>query len=55
MKKIMLFLSILIGVRILVFVLIQFVTFGHDPTNPATVSEPQWSSPEARAIIKENC
>jgi mono/diheme cytochrome c family protein len=52
MKKILL---ILIGIGILVFALIQFVPFGHEHTNPATVSEPQWSSPEARALVKESC
>jgi hypothetical protein len=48
-------LSILVGVGILVFVLIQFVPFGHEHTNPAMVSEPQWSSPEARTLVKESC
>jgi mono/diheme cytochrome c family protein len=52
MKKILL---ILIGIGILVFALIQFVPFGHEHTNPVTVSEPQWSSPEARALVKESC
>lgn len=52
MKKILL---ILIGIGILVFVLIQFIPFGHEHINPSTVSEPQWSSPEARALVKENC
>jgi len=37
------------------FVLIQFIPFGHDRTNPPVVSEPQWSSPEARALVKANC
>lgn len=52
MKKVFL---ILIGTGILVFVLIQLVPFGHNHTNPATVSEPQWSSPEARALVKTSC
>jgi len=52
MKKV---LSILVGVGILVFILIQFIPFGHEHTNPAMVSEPQWSSPEARALVKQNC
>jgi hypothetical protein len=52
MKKV---LSILVGIGILVFVLIQFVPFGHEHTNPPTVSEPQWSSPEARALVKKSC
>jgi mono/diheme cytochrome c family protein len=48
-------LSILVGVGILVLILIQFIPFGHEHTNPAMVSEPQWSSPEARALVKQNC
>jgi hypothetical protein len=48
-------LSILIGVGIIVFVLIQFVPFGHEHANPAMVSEPQWSSPAARALVKKSC
>lgn len=52
MKKVFL---ILIGTGILVFVLIQLVPFGHNHANPATVSEPQWSSPEARALVKTSC
>jgi hypothetical protein len=52
MKKIILYI-ILVG--ILVLGLIQFLPFGQDHTNPAIVSEPQWSSPEARALVKEHC
>jgi hypothetical protein len=53
MKKKTLF--VLFGVGILVFGLIQLVPFGHDHVNPPMVSEPQWSSPEARALAKESC
>ncbi len=35
--------------------LIQLVPFGHDPTNPPTVSEPNWNSPETRQMAKEHC
>ncbi len=52
MKKILL---ILFGIGILMFALIQFVPYGHQHTNPVTVSEPQWSNPEARALVKQNC
>ena len=55
MKTILLLMSILAGAGILVFALIQLVPFGHDHANPATVSEPKWSSPEARALVKESC
>jgi mono/diheme cytochrome c family protein len=46
---------ILIGGAIVVFLLIQLIPFGHNRTNPPVVSEPQWSSPEARALVKEHC
>ena len=52
MKKI---LSYLVIAAIVVFVLIQFIPFGHDHTNPPTVSEPAWVNPQARALVKEHC
>lgn len=55
MKNIKKLLSILAGAALVVFVLIQFIPFGREHTNPPTVSEPQWSSPEARALAKESC
>ena len=52
MKKIVLYLVI---AAVVVFGLIQLVPFGHDHTNPATVSEPNWASPQARALVKQSC
>ncbi len=52
MKKIILY--VIVG-GIILLGLIQLVPFGHDHSNPAMVSEPQWSSPEARALAKEHC
>ena len=40
---------------VVVFALIQLIPFGHNRTNPPIVSEPNWSSPEARALAKEHC
>jgi hypothetical protein len=37
------------------FFLIQIIPFGRDHINPPVVSEPKWSSPEARALVKEHC
>ncbi len=45
----------LVGAAIVAFVLIQLVPYGHNHSNPPMVSEPQWSSPEARALVKQNC
>ncbi len=50
MKKIIVF--ILIGGLVL-FGLIQLIPV--DRTNPAVTKEPNWSSPEARALVKDNC
>jgi mono/diheme cytochrome c family protein len=47
-------LSLLVG-ALAIFVLIQFIPYGHAHTNPPVVSEPNWSSPEARALVKEHC
>lgn len=51
-KKIALF---LIGGAVALFLLIQLIPFGHTRTNPPVVSEPNWSSPQARALVKEHC
>lgn len=40
---------------VVVFGLIQLIPFGHDHTNPPIVSEPNWSSPQARSLAKEHC
>lgn len=45
----------ILGVLVLVFLLIQLIPFGHTRTNPSVVSEPNWSSPQARALVKEHC
>jgi hypothetical protein len=37
------------------FVLIQFVPFGHDHTNPPATKEPAWDSPETQALIRRAC
>lgn len=46
---------ILIAGAVILFLLIQLIPFGHDHTNPPVVSEPNWSSPEARALVEEHC
>jgi mono/diheme cytochrome c family protein len=46
--------NVLVGI-VAIFVLIQFIPFGRNHTNPPVVSEPNWSSPEARALVKEHC
>lgn len=50
MKKVITY--IIIGGLVL-FGLIQLIPI--DRTNPPVTREPNWSSPEARALVKENC
>jgi hypothetical protein len=38
-----------------VAVAIQFVPFGHDHTNPASVKEPAWDSPATRDLARRAC
>ena len=38
-----------------VAVLIQFVPFGHDHTNPAVTGEPAWDPPQTRDLVHRAC
>ncbi len=40
---------------VIVGVLIQFVPFGRQHTNPPVVQEPAWDSPQTRALAKRAC
>ena len=51
MKKLFLFLSLLIGI----FLLLQLVPYGRNHTNPTVVAEPTWDSPETRALAVRTC
>ncbi len=55
MKLIKKYFWILVAGAIGLFLLIQLIPFGHNRTNPPIVSEPNWSSPAARALVKEHC
>lgn len=46
---------ILFGGALLLFGLIQLVPYGRDHTNPPVVQEPNWSSPEVRALAQRAC
>lgn len=37
------------------FLLIQLVPYGHNHTNPPVVQEPQWDSPQTRALAARAC
>jgi len=40
---------------LLVAVLIQFIPFGHDHSNPPTTKEPAWDSPQTRDLTLRAC
>ena len=40
---------------LIAFVLIQFIPFGHDHTNPRVSREPQWDSPGTRELFRRAC
>ena len=48
---------VLFGVAGLVVLglLIQLIPYGHDHSNPPVIQEPNWNSPETRAIAKRAC
>ncbi len=48
MKKIILALVIL-------FVIIQFIPYGKNHTNPEVVAEPQWDTPQTKEIFMKAC
>ena len=50
MKK-ALIITVVVGLAI--FLLVQFVPI--DRNNPPTISEPKWSSPEARTLVMDSC
>ena len=49
----LLFRLIILGV--IVGVAIQFVPYGRDHTNPRTVQEIEWNTPQTRALAKDAC
>lgn len=52
MKRIIL---IILAVLVGGFLLIQLVPYGRNHTNPPVVSEPNWDSPETRALAERAC
>jgi hypothetical protein len=44
-----------LGALVAVFVLIQFVPYGRDHTNPPVTNAFRWTSPEAKAIARRAC
>ena len=42
-------------VLVLLFGLIQLVSYGHDHSNPAVYQEPKWNSPQTRELVSNAC
>jgi hypothetical protein len=40
---------------IVIFIILQFIPFGRNHTNPAVSAEPAWDSPATRALAKRAC
>jgi mono/diheme cytochrome c family protein len=55
MSKIKKILLIILGIILITYVLIQFVPYGHDHTNPPVLAEPQWDSPRTRELFMQVC
>jgi mono/diheme cytochrome c family protein len=47
--------AIVIIVLVLGFLAIQLMPYGHDRSNPPVQSEPNWDSPETRALAQTAC
>jgi hypothetical protein len=52
MKKVIL---IFAAVLVVGFILIQFIPYGHDHTNPIVVNEPAWRDTQTRDIAAKAC
>ncbi|HKW97114.1 MAG TPA: heme-binding domain-containing protein [Bryobacteraceae bacterium] len=40
---------------LIVFILIQFIPYGHNHTNPPVTAEPKWDSPGTRELFHRAC
>lgn len=54
-KKLSKLIVILIAGALALFLLIQLVPYGRAHANPPVVQEPQWDSPETRALAQRAC
>ncbi len=54
-KRILKIIGIIVFVAIACFVLIQFIPYGKDHTNPPIVSEPVWDSQQTRDLAQRAC
>ena len=45
----------IVGIAVVIGILIQFIPYGHDLTNPPVKSEPVWDPPQTRELAKRAC
>jgi mono/diheme cytochrome c family protein len=45
----------MLGLMALVVLAMQAIPYGRDHTNPPIVAEPQWDTPQTRALAKQAC
>jgi cytochrome c551/c552 len=55
LKRILKIIGILVIIGIILFILIQFIPYGKNHTNPPVVSEPKWDSQQTRDLAKRAC
>ncbi len=55
MKRLVRSIGVFLAVMFGLFVLIQFVPYGRNHTNPPVVQEPVWDSPRTRELAKRAC
>ncbi len=54
-KKVLTFISLIVGLLIAGFLVIQLIPYGRNHSNPPVLSEPQWPDPETRALAQRAC
>jgi hypothetical protein len=55
LKRILKIIAILFGIGLILFIVIQFIPYGKNHTNPPVVSEPNWDSQQTRDLAKRAC
>jgi mono/diheme cytochrome c family protein len=45
----------ILAIVVLLLIVIQFIPYGKDHTNPAVISEPKWDTPKTRELFMKAC
>ena len=54
-KRILKIILLLISIGLVLFLLLQLISYGKDHNNPPVVSEPNWDSQQTRELAKRAC